>query len=113
MAVYSRLKDLREDADKTQSEIAEVLGTTAQYYGRYEKGEIELPFSRAIQLADYYDVSLDYLAGRSVFKRETALNEDEERLLKCWRSLSERSKGKIDYHIEELLTLEHNKTLPS
>ncbi len=103
MAIYPRLKDLREDADKTQSDIAEVLGTTAQYYGRYEKGETELPLSRAIQLSDYYNVSLDYLAGRSVFKRETALTEDEERLLECWRRLSERNKGKIDYHIEELM----------
>lgn len=83
MTIYQRLRDLREDADKTQSDIAELLGTTAQYYGRYEKGEIELPLSRAMQLADYYDVSLDYLAGRSLFKRETALNEDEERLIKC------------------------------
>lgn len=108
MAIYPRLRDLREDADKTQSDIAEVLGTTAQYYGRYEKGETELPLSRAIQLADYYNVSLDYLAGRSVFKRETALTEDEERLLDCWRRLSERNKGKIDYHIEELM-LEQDK----
>lgn len=113
MSFYQRLRDLREDADKTQAEIAEFLGTTAQYYGRYEKGEIELPFSRAVQLADYYNVSLDYLAGRSVFKRETALNEDEERLIKCWRELSERSKGKIDYHIEELLKFEQRKNLPS
>lgn len=109
MAIYPRLRDLREDADKTQSDIAEVLGTTAQYYGRYEKGETELPLSRAIQLADYYNVSLDYLAGRSVFKRETALNEDEERLLECWRRLSERNKGKIDYHIEELLREQDKK----
>ena len=108
MAIYKRLKDLREDADKTQSDIAKLLGTTAQYYGRYEKGEIELPLSRAIQLADYYDISLDYLAGRSLFKHETSLNDDEERLLKYWRSLSERSKGKIDYHIEELIRLEQN-----
>ena len=108
--IYERLRNLREDADNTQADIAEILGTTAQYYGRYEKGEIELPLSRAIQLAEYYDVSLDYLAGRSVFKREIALNEDEERLLKCWRSLSERSKGKIDYHIEELIKLEHNNS---
>lgn len=112
MAIYRRLKDLREDADKTQADIAELLGTTAQYYGRYEKGEIELPFSRAIQLADYYNVSLDYLAGRSLFKHEAALNEDEERLIKCWRELSERNKGKIDYHIEELL-FDQNKNLPS
>ena len=108
VAIYKRLKDLREDADKTQADIAQVLGTTAQYYGRYEKGEIELPLSRAIQLADYYNISLDYLAGRSLLKHEASLNDDEERLLKCWRDLSERSKGKIDYHIEELIKLEQN-----
>ncbi len=63
MAFYQRIKDLREDSDKTQNELAEYLGTTAQYYRKYEKGEREIPFSRAIQLADYYNVSLDYLAG--------------------------------------------------
>ncbi|MBD5383675.1 MAG: helix-turn-helix domain-containing protein [Ruminococcaceae bacterium] len=103
MALYQRLKDLREDADKTQSEVATYLGTTAQYYGRYEKGESELPLSRAIQLAEYYDVSLDYIAGRSAFAHSVSLTGDEEQLLKSWRSLSERSKGKIEYHIEELL----------
>lgn len=102
MAIYQRLRDLREDADKTQTEIAEYLGTTAQYYGRYEKGESELPFSRAIQLANFYNVSLDYLAGRSVFKR-LPLSDEEEALIKNWHRLSERNKGKIEYHIEELL----------
>ena len=53
MSLYQRIKDLREDEDKTQSELADYLGTTAQYYGKYEKGERELPFSRAIELADY------------------------------------------------------------
>ena len=38
MAFYQRIRDLREDADKTQTEIAAYLGTTAQYYGKYEKG---------------------------------------------------------------------------
>ena len=65
MAIYTRLKDLREDADKTQSDVARYLGTTAQYYGKYEKGDRELPFDRAIRLAEYYNVTLDYLAGRS------------------------------------------------
>lgn len=106
MAIYRRLKDLREDADKTQADIADILGTTAQYYGRYEKGEIDLPLSRAILLANYYNVSLDYLAGRSSQKRSTALSADEERLIACWRKLSERKKGKIDYLLEELLKSE-------
>lgn len=103
MALYQRLKDLREDADMTQTEIAKILGTTAQYYGRYEKGECELPLYRAVQLAEFYNVSLNYLAGLNNIKFETPLECDEEQLLNNWRSLSERNKGKIEYHIEELL----------
>ena len=99
MAIYTRLKDLREDADKTQSDVARYLGTTAQYYGKYEKGERELPFDRAIRLAEYYNVTLDYLAGRSNNKLGQPLTDDEASLLKKWHSLSERNKGKIEYHI--------------
>lgn len=105
MPRYHRIRDLREDADKTQTEIAEYLGTTAQYYGKYEKGERELPFSRAIRLADYYSVSLDYLAGRSNTKHQhtvTTLTDDEIRLLRQYRALTERSKGKAELFIEQL-----------
>lgn len=100
MAFYQRIKDLREDADKTQSEIADYLGTTAQYYGKYEKGEREIPFSRAIQLADFYEISLDYIAGRKNYSGN--LTTDEEKLIENWRLLSERSKGKVEYLISEL-----------
>lgn len=62
---YYRLKDLREDKDKTQKDIAQIIGTSHQYYQKYEKGIYDLPLQRAIQLADYYNVSLDYLAGRT------------------------------------------------
>ena len=105
MAYYQRIRDLREDSDKTQSELAEYLGTTAQYYGKYEKGERELPFSRAIQLAEYYGVSLDYLAGRSKYKCEVSINDDEAELLSGWRCLSERSKGKVEYLMSELIEI--------
>ncbi len=103
MALYKRIRDLREDSDKTQTEIAEYLGTTAQYYGKYEKGERELPFMRAIQLAEYYGVSLDYLAGRHHCKNGQSLDEDEQNLLHSWHCLSERDKGKVEYLIAELL----------
>ena len=63
MYYYQRLRDLREDNDKTQTDIAEVLQTTQQQYARYEKGERELPMHHFIVLSRYYDVSLDYLAG--------------------------------------------------
>ena len=61
--VYQRIKDLREDADKKQGEIAKLLNTTIQQYSRYERGERELPMHHFIALARYYNVSLDYLAG--------------------------------------------------
>ena len=103
MAFFRRIRDLREDSDKTQADVAEYLKTTAQYYGKYEKGERELPFSRAIMLADLYNVSLDYIAERRKGKPEIALNEDEARLIKDWRTLSERNRGKVEFLIEELL----------
>ncbi len=102
MALYQRIKDLREDADKTQSEIAEYLGTTAQYYGKYEKGEREIPFSRAIQLAKYYNVSLDYMADLTIYKNKQMYNDDENELLKKYSKLSERSKGRVEQFIEQL-----------
>ena len=63
MIVYQRLKDLREDADKNQEEIARVLGTSQSYYAQYENGKRAIPFERVIVLAKYYNVSLDYIAG--------------------------------------------------
>lgn len=61
--LYPRIKDLRTDADKTQAEVAEELGLYTTTYQRYERGENNLPFDIAIILAQYYNVSLDYLAG--------------------------------------------------
>lgn len=65
MAYYRRLRDLREDADMTQRQVAEYLGTTTQYYGKYEQGLCELPLERAAALAELFNVSLDYLSGRT------------------------------------------------
>jgi len=63
MHFYQRLRDLREDADKTQSDIAKLLKTTQQQYYKYETGIRELPMHHFITLAKFYNVSLDYLAG--------------------------------------------------
>lgn len=65
MAKYSRIRDLREDADLTQSKIAEILHMHKTSYVRYEYGEREIPLNIAILLAQYYNVTLDYLAGLS------------------------------------------------
>lgn len=61
---FQRLKDLREDRDLSQKDIAKLLQTTQQYYSRYEKGEIDIPIKHFIKLADFYGVTLDYLANR-------------------------------------------------
>ncbi|CCY67647.1 putative uncharacterized protein [Clostridium sp. CAG:678] len=58
-----RIRDLREDHDKTQQEIADYLGTTQQVYSRYEKGINELPIRHLIALCRYYNVSSDYILG--------------------------------------------------
>ena len=63
MSTYQRLKDLREDAEKSQEEIARVIGTSQSYYAQYENGKRSVPLQRMIVLAKYYNVSLDYLAG--------------------------------------------------
>ena len=60
-----RLRDLREDHDKTQQDIAGVLGTSQTMYARYERGANELPLRHLVKLAEYYRVSTDYLLGLS------------------------------------------------
>ncbi len=65
MAYFKRLKDLREDNDKTQKEIADYLGMKQPQYSRYENGLRDIPSDILIMLADYYNVSTDYIFGRT------------------------------------------------
>ena len=60
-----RIRNLREDSDKTQAEIAEILGTSQTMYARYERGANELPLRHLITLCEYYHVSADYILGLS------------------------------------------------
>ena len=60
-----RIRDLREDHDKTQQNIADVLGTSQTMYARYERGATELPIRHLIALCRYYSVSADYILGLS------------------------------------------------
>ena len=61
--MYQRIRDLREDADLSQRQLAKILHMHKTTYARYESGEREIPLNIAILLAKYYRVSLDYLAG--------------------------------------------------
>lgn len=65
MHYTKRLRDLREDHDKTQQQIAEILGTSQTMYARYERGANELPIRHLLTLCNYYGVSADYILGRT------------------------------------------------
>ncbi|MGN0527227.1 MAG: helix-turn-helix domain-containing protein [Acutalibacteraceae bacterium] len=64
MNVYvKRIRDLREDNDLTQTEIADLLGTSQTMYARYERGANEIPVRHIIKLCKFYNVSADYILG--------------------------------------------------
>ena len=62
---FQRLRDMREDRDMNQTEIAELLNTSQTVYSRYERGYRTIPVEHLLILADFYDVSVDYLLGRT------------------------------------------------
>ncbi len=69
MKYIKRIRDLREDNDKTQQEIADILGTSQTMYARYERGANELPIHHLIKLCELYNVSADYILGLSDNRR--------------------------------------------
>lgn len=67
--VFENIRNLREDNDKIQNELAEYLNVKQTTYSKYELGKINIPVEVLIKLADYYDVTIDYLVGRSKDKK--------------------------------------------
>ena len=63
--MYRRIRELREDHDITQREMGEILVCSQRVYSNYERGDIDIPTSILIRIANYYDVSVDYLLGRT------------------------------------------------
>ena len=63
--IYSRLRDLREDRDMNQTQIAKILGMSQTGYSKYETGENDIPTAILIKLAKFYDTSIDYLLGET------------------------------------------------
>jgi len=68
MEYNERIRELRENARKTQTEIAKILGTTQSYYSEYELGKRELPIKHLIKLCKYYKVSADYILSLDIKK---------------------------------------------
>ena len=69
MMYIRRIRDLREDHDMTQQQIADYLGTSQTMYARYERGANELPLRHLISLCKLYHVSADYILGLSTKKK--------------------------------------------
>lgn len=65
---FQRLRDLREDKDMNQTQVAEILNTRQTVYSRYERGFQSIPVEHLITLADFYGVSTDYILGRTNVK---------------------------------------------
>lgn len=63
--MYQRIRNLREDNDLKQRELAEILNCSQRIYSNYERGDVDLPTEILIKLADYYDVSTDFILGRT------------------------------------------------
>lgn len=63
--MYKRIRDLREDRDLNQTEIANILGMSQTGYSKYETGENDIPTIVLIKLADFYNTSIDYLLGET------------------------------------------------
>lgn len=98
MAVYQRIRDLREDADMTQKQAADKLFLQLTQYRRYECGDSEVPLNIAINIAKLYNVSLDYIAGISEHKEgltKSSLDELETKLIYEFRRLDDVRKGRV------------------
>ena len=63
--LYRRIRDLREDRDLTQQRMGEILSCSQRVYSNYDRGELDIPTEILIKLADFHNVSVDYILGRT------------------------------------------------
>lgn len=63
--LYRRIRDLREDKDLTQKQMGEILSCSQRVYSNYERGELDIPTEILIKLADFHNVSVDYILNRT------------------------------------------------
>ena len=120
MQRYQRIRDLREDSDLTQQQLCEKLYMHKTTYTNYEQGKHSVPLDFAVTLADFYHVSLDYLAGRTNTKQKFVsdkvkalnaqlgkiknepLNPNELKLIKQYRTLNKRNQDRLEDFLEIL-----------
>ena len=92
MAIYQKLKELKDEKGLTQKQVSELIHVSMNHYGKYERGEVDIPLAKAIILAKYYGVSLDYLAGLTNIRKPLSIESDNTDLyhvLVMFRNLME------------------------
>ncbi len=67
--MYRRIRDLREDSDMTQTQLADILHCSQRVYSDYERGKLDIPTEILIKLADFHEVSVDYILERTDNKK--------------------------------------------
>lgn len=104
----NRLRDLREDRDLKQADIARVLNISQQYYQCYESGKNEIPTRHLITLAKFYNVSIDYIVGITDTPRALESSETQNALAKSYALIKKISSAepKIQKAIYTLLDIE-------
>lgn len=65
MPLYPRIRNLREDKDMSQAQMGEILSCSQRVYSNYERGDIDIPTTTLCKIADFHNVSVDYLLGRT------------------------------------------------
>ena len=90
-----KLKELRESEKKNPADLANLLGISIQAYYRYENGKNEPNISKLKTIADYFNVSLDYLVGRNYLNEVGYLNETERAVVDCLKKMTETNQMKL------------------
>lgn len=105
-----RLRELRLELGKTQQEMADLLSITSSAYSLYETGKRQLNYENLLLLADYFEVSLDYLFGRSKVKTlPLETTPADQRLIAQYHALDSRGKKAV----QALLELEQTLASPN
>lgn len=110
---YTRLKDLREDCDLKQSELCEKINISKNTYVNYEQGKREPPLELIIKLANFYDVSIDYISGRTNNKKgfnKSDLSKKEQRLISIFREMTSEEQGRLLERAEMIIETTEGNT---
>ena len=98
-----KLKELRKENNKNQTEIASSLHLSQQTYAKYELGQLEPSIDTLCKLADYYGVSLDYLVGRDFANEFGYLNQEEKAIITSYRKLNSYNQARMIGEIQGML----------